>query len=90
MTSAPEMQRFSPRNLKYMRAFAEAHPDESFVQQLAAQILWLHHCLLLDKIKDCKHRELYSSYRLTTKLPEELVKELPAPQDLERVIEDAS
>src|SRR6185437_9810869 len=30
----PEMKGFSPRNLKYMRAFAEAWPDELFVQQV--------------------------------------------------------
>ncbi len=34
----PEMGGFSPRNLKYMRAFAEAYPDEVIVQQDAAQI----------------------------------------------------
>lgn len=33
----PELKGFSPRNLKYMRAFAEAWPDEAIVQQLAAQ-----------------------------------------------------
>ena len=32
----PEMKGFSPRNLKYMRAFAEAYPDKTFVQQAAA------------------------------------------------------
>jgi predicted nuclease of restriction endonuclease-like (RecB) superfamily len=34
----PEMKGFSSRNLKYMRAFAEAWTDEQIVQQLAAQI----------------------------------------------------
>jgi hypothetical protein len=34
----PEMKGFSPRNLKYMRAFAEAWPDSEFVQQPAAQL----------------------------------------------------
>jgi predicted nuclease of restriction endonuclease-like (RecB) superfamily len=34
----PEMKGLSPRNLKYMRAFAEAWPDSQFVQQAAAQI----------------------------------------------------
>ena len=29
----PEMKGFSPRNLKYMRALAEAYPDEQFVQE---------------------------------------------------------
>jgi hypothetical protein len=32
----PDVQGFSPRNLKYMRAFAEAWPDEAIVQQLVA------------------------------------------------------
>ena len=47
-----EMKGFSPRNLKYMRAFAAAWPDEPFVQQLAAQIPWFHNCVLLDKLSD--------------------------------------
>ena len=34
----PEMKGFSPRNLKYMRAFAEAWPEEPFVQAVLAQI----------------------------------------------------
>jgi len=32
----------SPRNLKYMRAFAETWPDEEFVQAVLAQITWYH------------------------------------------------
>jgi predicted nuclease of restriction endonuclease-like (RecB) superfamily len=32
-----------------MRAFAKAYPEEPFVQQVAAQIPWFHHCVLLDK-----------------------------------------
>ena len=53
----PEVQGFSSRNLKYMRAFSEAYPDEQFVQQVAAQIPWFHNCLLLDKIKDTVRRD---------------------------------
>jgi hypothetical protein len=45
------MKGFSPRNLKYVRAFAAIYPDETFVQQVAAQIPWFHHYILLDKIK---------------------------------------
>jgi predicted nuclease of restriction endonuclease-like (RecB) superfamily len=33
----PEMKGFSRTNLLYMRAFAEAYPDEQIVQQLAGQ-----------------------------------------------------
>jgi predicted nuclease of restriction endonuclease-like (RecB) superfamily len=58
-TAFPEMKGFSPRNLKYMRAFAQTYPDEHFVQQVAAQIPWFHHCVLLDKVKDEHERAWY-------------------------------
>jgi len=57
----PEMKGFSPRNLKYMRAFAEAWPDFEFVQQVAAQIPWFHNCVLLDKVQDESERAWYIS-----------------------------
>jgi predicted nuclease of restriction endonuclease-like (RecB) superfamily len=41
----PDMKEFSPRNLKYMRAFAEAWPEEAIVRQLAAQLPWFHNCV---------------------------------------------
>ncbi|NEP58325.1 MAG: DUF1016 domain-containing protein, partial [Symploca sp. SIO2G7] len=50
---------FSSRNLKYMRAFAQAYPNEILVQQLAAQIPWFHNCVLLDKVKDAVERQWY-------------------------------
>lgn len=46
----PEMKGFSPRNLKYMRAFAEAWPDSEFVQQAVARLPWGHNVVLLDKL----------------------------------------
>lgn len=55
----PDMKGFSPRNLKYMRAFAEAWPDEGFVQQVAAQLPWFHLCTLIDKLKKPEDREWY-------------------------------
>jgi predicted nuclease of restriction endonuclease-like (RecB) superfamily len=55
----PEMRGFSPRNLKYMRAFAAAWPDQRFVQQAAARIPWFHNCLLLDRVSDRSTREWY-------------------------------
>jgi predicted nuclease of restriction endonuclease-like (RecB) superfamily len=39
--------------------FAQAWSEETIVQQLAAQILWFHNCLLLDKIKDPAERVWY-------------------------------
>lgn len=56
----PEMKGFSPRNLKYMRAFAEAWPDRRSVQQVAARMPWFHSCLLLDRVKDATQREWYA------------------------------
>jgi predicted nuclease of restriction endonuclease-like (RecB) superfamily len=56
----PEIKGFSARNLKYMRAFAEAWQDEDFVQQVAAQLPWFHNCVLLDKLKTNEERAWYS------------------------------
>ena len=36
----PEMFGFSPRNIKYMRKFAESWPDFEIVQQVVAQFPW--------------------------------------------------
>ncbi|MEZ2322290.1 MAG: YhcG family protein [Microcoleus sp.] len=58
-TAFPEMKGFSPRNLKYMRSFAETYPDEQFVQQVVAQIPWGHNLRILDAVKDPVEREWY-------------------------------
>jgi len=55
----PDMKGFSARNLKYMRAFAEAYPDKKFVQEVLAQITWYHNITLLEKVKDPKERIWY-------------------------------
>ena len=55
----PEMKGFSPRNLKYMRALAEAYPDAEFVQQVVAQIPWGHNLRILDAVDDSDEREWY-------------------------------
>ena len=60
----PGQQGFSPRNLKYMRAFAEAWPEPEFVQQPAAQIPWTHHCMLLDKLSSPADRLWYAAKAL--------------------------
>ncbi len=56
----PEMKGFSPRNLKYMRAFAEAWPDADFVQAVLAQLPWYHQIALLDKLKTSDERSWYA------------------------------
>ncbi len=55
----PEMTGFSPRNLKYMRTFAETYPDEAIVHQLGAQIPWKHNCAVMDKLKKQEQRVWY-------------------------------
>jgi predicted nuclease of restriction endonuclease-like (RecB) superfamily len=56
----PEMKGFSARNLKYMRAFADAYPEEPIVQGVLAQITWYHHIALLDKVKRREDRLWYA------------------------------
>jgi predicted nuclease of restriction endonuclease-like (RecB) superfamily len=56
----PDMKGFSPRNLKYMRRFAEVWPEEAFVQQVAAQLPWFHNCIVLDKLSGPDERVWYS------------------------------
>ncbi len=57
--AVPTMKGFSPRNLKYMRAFAQAWPEAEFVQQAAAQLPWFHLCTLIDKLKTREERDWY-------------------------------
>lgn len=57
----PDMKGFSPRNLKYMRAFAEAWPDGEFVQQAVAQLPWGHNLVLLDRLPGPETRRWYAA-----------------------------
>jgi predicted nuclease of restriction endonuclease-like (RecB) superfamily len=66
----PDMKGFSPRNLKYMRAFAEAWPDPEFVQGVLAQLPWYHQLALLDKLPES--------------LPTEMQTSLPSIEQIER------
>jgi hypothetical protein len=55
------MKGFSPRNLKYMRAFAAAWPDRSIVQAPLAQLTWYHHIALLEKLDSPEPRLWYAA-----------------------------
>jgi len=57
----PAMKGFSPRNLKYMRAFAQAWPDPDFVQGVLAQLPWYHQITLLDKLRSEEQRRWYAA-----------------------------
>ncbi|RQH04982.1 PDDEXK nuclease domain-containing protein [Paraburkholderia dinghuensis] len=60
----PDMRGFSPRNLKYMRALAQAFPRSEFVQQPVAQLPWSHVVTLLDKLNDEAQRLWYAEKSL--------------------------
>ena len=59
--SFPGVSGFSPRNLKYMRKFALAWPDEEFVQRTVAQIAWRSNLSLLDKLDTAEERLWYAN-----------------------------
>jgi predicted nuclease of restriction endonuclease-like (RecB) superfamily len=44
------VSRLSSRNLKYIRAFAAAWPDEAIVQGRLHKLTWYHHLALLEKL----------------------------------------
>ena len=56
----PEMSGFSPRNIKYMRKFAESWPDFEIVQRVVAQRPWRTNISLMDKLKDEESRIWYA------------------------------
>lgn len=60
----PDMTGFSPRNLKYMRAFAEAWADQAIVQRTVAQLPWRSNLTLLDKLSDPETRPWYAQKAL--------------------------
>jgi predicted nuclease of restriction endonuclease-like (RecB) superfamily len=55
-----EVTGFSPPNLKYMRAFAEAWPDERIVQAPLAQITWYHNIALIEKLQGMEEKLWYA------------------------------
>lgn len=58
--SFPDINGFSTRNLKYMRAFAEAWTEEAIVQAALAQITWYHNITLIEKVKGRDERLWYA------------------------------
>lgn len=60
----PDMNGFSPRNIKYMRKFAEVWNDYEIMQRTAAQIPWRSNILLLDKLSNQDERVWYAQKTL--------------------------
>jgi len=59
--SFPDMKGFSPRNLGYMKKFAETYPDSIILQEVLAKITWYRNITLLDKIKSDNERLWYAN-----------------------------
>lgn len=60
----PDMKGFSPRNIKYMRAFAAAWSEREIVQAPLAQLTWYHNIALLEKLKTAEERLWYAAKTL--------------------------
>ena len=65
------MKGLSPRNLKYMRAFAAVWPEREIVQRVVAQLPWRQNIALLERFDDEKTRLWYaqSCKKLLHKIP---------------------
>jgi predicted nuclease of restriction endonuclease-like (RecB) superfamily len=55
----PDMQGLSPRNLGYMKAFAEAWREQPILQQAVAKLPWGHNVRILDLVKNEEERIWY-------------------------------
>lgn len=56
----PNTKGFSPRNLSYMRSFAESYPDIESVRAVFAQMPWYQNCALIDKLSSYEERLWYA------------------------------
>jgi predicted nuclease of restriction endonuclease-like (RecB) superfamily len=56
----PDMKGFSARNIRYMKAFAEAYLDETILQRSVAKLPWRHNIALLEKLKSGEERLWYA------------------------------
>lgn len=60
----PKIKGLSSRNLRYMRAFAEAYPQESHLE-VVAKLPWGHNVRLLDTLDTLEERLWYAQEALT-------------------------
>jgi predicted nuclease of restriction endonuclease-like (RecB) superfamily len=56
----PDMKGLSPRNLLFMRAFADEYADETIVKQLVSLLPWGHVVRLVQAVKPPAEREWYA------------------------------
>lgn len=55
----PGVKGYSPRNLRYMRSFAEAWTDPEILQQAVAHLPWGHQIILLQRLPSIEPRLWY-------------------------------
>jgi predicted nuclease of restriction endonuclease-like (RecB) superfamily len=60
----PEMRGFSSRNLRFMRDFAKAWPDEQIWQRTVAKLPWGHNTVLLSRLRTPDERLAYAAAAL--------------------------
>ena len=56
----PDARGYSPRNLRYMRSFAQAWPEEAILQVPLARLPWYHQIALLEKLDHPDQRLWYA------------------------------
>src|SRR3990167_1645647 len=54
----PDMKGFSTANLHNMRRFASLYTDQ-FLQQVAGELPWYHHVVLMERVKSPEERVFY-------------------------------
>jgi predicted nuclease of restriction endonuclease-like (RecB) superfamily len=62
--SFPEAKGFSPRNLSYMKRFAQCWTDPEILQQVVAKLPWRSNILLMRKLGDAQSRLWYANKAL--------------------------
>jgi predicted nuclease of restriction endonuclease-like (RecB) superfamily len=60
----PDVQGFSPRNLRYMRVFAQAWQDPAILQAVLAKLSWYHNIALIEKLETRELRLWYAQKTL--------------------------
>jgi predicted nuclease of restriction endonuclease-like (RecB) superfamily len=58
--SFPDIEGFSPRNIRFMIQFAREYQDNEIVKQLVSQIPWGHNIFLLQKLNTVDERIWYA------------------------------
>ncbi len=86
----PGVNGYSRRNIFYMREFFLVYHDQPKVQPLVAQIGWTHNLAIVEyALHDARKPIGVATYRTVKKLPENLKGQLPSPEQIIKLLEDA-